>query len=116
GGAGADVFVFSANPTANNLVTITDFSHGVDILQFDHLAFTNTGTTPGSALSAANFVSSNTAAGAVAHDATDHFIYNSSSGALYYDADGSGAGAKVQIATLGTTVHPALTAADIHVA
>jgi hypothetical protein len=43
-----------------------------------------------------------------------HFLY--SSGALYYDADGSGAGAKVQIATLGTTVHPALTAADIHVA
>ncbi len=42
---------------------------------------------------------------------TDHrFIYNISNGALYFDADGSGAGARVQIATLSTKL--TLTAAD----
>jgi Ca2+-binding RTX toxin-like protein len=32
--------------------------------------------------------------------ATDRVVYNTSTGALYYDADGSGAGKAVQIAVL----------------
>jgi Ca2+-binding RTX toxin-like protein len=40
-------------------------------------------------------------------------VYNSSTGQLYYDADGSGAGAAQLIATL--TTHPAVAAADISV-
>jgi Ca2+-binding RTX toxin-like protein len=40
-------------------------------------------------------------------------VYNSSTGALYYDADGSGAGAAVLVATLQGT--PTVSATDITV-
>ena len=48
--------------------------------------------------------------GTVAADANDYLVYNQATGALFYDADGNGAGAAVQIALLGT--HPVLTNAD----
>ncbi|MET0743603.1 MAG: calcium-binding protein, partial [Microvirga sp.] len=38
--------------------------------------------------------------GAAAHDADDHLIYNRSTGALYYDSDGTGAAKQVLLATL----------------
>ena len=44
--------------------------------------------------------------GTAAADANDFIVYNNSTGALYYDADGSGATAAVQFATVysaGTT-------------
>ncbi|MFM2057171.1 MAG: hypothetical protein RLY71_1556, partial [Pseudomonadota bacterium] len=46
-----------------------------------------------------------------AADADDHLIYNTSTGALYYDADGLGGTGAVQIAKLGVGV--ALTASDV---
>jgi hypothetical protein len=45
-------------------------------------------------------------------DANDFIVYDIGSGVLAYDTDGNGAGAAVQIALLGITEHPALTAAD----
>jgi Ca2+-binding RTX toxin-like protein len=38
--------------------------------------------------------------GTKAHDGNDHVIYNKKSGALYYDADGTGAKEAIQVAAL----------------
>jgi Ca2+-binding RTX toxin-like protein len=46
-------------------------------------------------------------------EADDYLIYNSNTGALFYDANGNGTGQSVQIALLGTNL--ALTAADFSV-
>ena len=50
-----------------------------------------------------------------AHDATDRLIYNTTTGALYYDADGTGVTAAVQVALLGSTTHPTLAYDDFMV-
>ena len=49
--------------------------------------------------------------GTKATTASQHLIYNSGTGALFYDADGLGGAAQVQIAAL--TLHPVLAAGDI---
>ncbi|MDX2275216.1 MAG: calcium-binding protein [Hyphomonadaceae bacterium] len=94
GGAGADKFVLNVAGAANR-DTITDFVHGTDKVQLDNSVFTALGAdgvlAPGRFWIAAD-----------AHDANDRIVYNSSTGALFYDADGNGVGAKVQIATLDT--------------
>lgn len=102
GGAGLDLFRFTTAPTANK-DTLTDFSVADDTIQLENAVFKKF-TAPG-VLKAANFVK----AGA-AHDLNDYLVYNPATGALSYDADGSGAGAGVQIALLG--VNLALTNAD----
>ncbi len=45
------------------------------------------------------------------HLATDRVIYNTTTGALYYGADGSGSGAAVQIGVLDG--HPTLAYTDV---
>ena len=49
--------------------------------------------------------------GTKAKDGNDHVIYNSKTGALYFDDDGKGGDAKVKIAVLDH--HPTLTHHDI---
>jgi Ca2+-binding RTX toxin-like protein len=55
----------------------------------------------------------NGSVGTVALGAADRFIYNSSTGGLLFDADGTGSLAALQIASL--TNLPSLTNADIRV-
>jgi Ca2+-binding RTX toxin-like protein len=52
---------------------------------------------------------------APAATASTRITYDQATGVLSYDADGTGAGAAVQIAIVGTTTHPALTASDFTV-
>lgn len=111
GGAGDDTFVISGVTTVTNgLDTITDFkTAGADKIQFS-LAAVNTATNASLTAGAltANFVSG---AGAVAGAATDYFIYDTTTGILSFDADGSGAGAAVALVTLSGT--PTVVAGDI---
>ena len=69
------------------------------------------GSTPNGVLHASEFKTSigSTGVGTISgFDSNDHIIYNQTTGALYYDADGSGtASAAIQIALLGTLLsHP----------
>jgi Ca2+-binding RTX toxin-like protein len=108
GGAGNDVFVFNAAPGAANVDAVNDFASGLDRLRLDNAVFTAIG--PDGALNAAAFNAGDFTSG---QDASDRLIYNTTTGALYYDRDGSGAAASVQIATL--VDHPTLLATDIQV-
>ena len=111
GGAGVDKFVFDYNPNSTyNRDTITDFQSGTDILQFSLALFTGLGSNPG-ILSAEQFLSG---AGAVsAQNIDDRLIYNTTTGILYYDADGMGGIPALQVALMGTTFHPGLNSSDI---
>ncbi|MFT3957165.1 MAG: calcium-binding protein [Piscinibacter sp.] len=109
GGTGNDVFRFTVAPNAStNIDRIADFSAADDTIQLENAVFaklTTTGT-----LSASYF---RAGAGAHALDSNDYVIYDSTTGKLFYDADGSGSGAAVQIALL--TGAPAITSADIFI-
>jgi len=107
GGAGSDTFVF-ANALTANRDTVRDFAPGVDKLRLDDDIFT--ALTPG-ALSADAFVKGSGVTSA--QDASDRIVYDTATGALYYDADGAGGAAAVQFAVLAGTPHPALSATDI---
>ena len=116
GGKGNDLFVFNSKPNStSNIDKLTDFVHDKDHLQFSKTIFTGirttAGTSDGKTLNVSEFVSSTKATSGTT--ANSHLIYNSTSGTLYYDADGIGGGAAVKLAILGTTTHPVLTASDI---
>jgi Ca2+-binding RTX toxin-like protein len=109
GGAGNDVFVFDMKPhSSTNRDTIADFANVTgnnDRIWLDNAIFTKLGAGAAHALSPAFF-----RVGTAAADANDYIIYNKATGALFYDANGSGAGGAVQIATLLTK--PTLTVSD----
>jgi Ca2+-binding RTX toxin-like protein len=102
---GADTFVFASPLGAGNIDTITDFTTGIDRIQLSG----NAGE-PFVALAAGALATGSFATGSAAADANDYIVYNSATGALLYDADGNGAGAAVQFATLATGLN--LTAGD----
>ena len=91
GGLGRDTFEFdSALNAASNVDDITDFVAGYDRIRLDDSVFTQ--------LSGTTLNSSAFRAGAAAADADDRVIFNSATGNLYYDADGTGAGSQVLFA------------------
>ena len=108
GGANSDRFVFDTALGASNIDRITDFAKGTDKVVLDDDIFTKlgTGTAAGKALSAANYK-----VGAKAGDSDDYLIYDPTTDKLFYDKDGSGAGAAMQVATivLTGTAAPAVT-------
>ncbi len=105
GAGGADTFVFDTVLALNNIDEITDFAHGTDRIELDDAIFT--ALTAGT-LSAAAFTTG------VATTAAHRILYDADTGALSYDADGSGAGAAIQFATL--QAHLTITNMDFLVA
>ncbi len=110
GGAGNDNFVFDSvlNATTNK-DSISDFISGQDQIRLDKDIFTSLNNV--GVLSSQYFLANGTG---VAGDADDYLLYNTTSGALFYDADGNGQGVAVQFATL--TTKPAITANDFMIA
>ena len=116
GGADADWFLFTtpgslAAPDANK---VADFGHAVDRMGFRDAGF-NLGVDEGKGTATLQPIA--TSLFSTRPDGTfattgNRFAYNKATGALYYDANGSGSGSsRLLVATL--TTHPTLTASDI---
>ncbi|WP_428663882.1 hypothetical protein [Reyranella sp.] len=105
GGLGADIFVFGSSLHAPIVDTITDFNVAADTIRLDNAVFdtiVGTGT-----LSLAQFTAN---ASGTAQDASDRIIYETDTGKLFFDSNGSAAGGSIQFAKLGAGL--ALTNAD----
>ncbi len=112
GGDGADYFDFTnALNAKTNKDTITDFSAVDDTIRLENNIMPGLGAAT-EELAAGAFHSGTVT---IATEADDRIIYNISTGALYYDADGTGPTAAVKIAVIGSTIHPELTNADFMV-
>jgi Ca2+-binding RTX toxin-like protein len=105
GGTGLDRFKF--NSRTEGLDRIIDFVVADDTIEVSATGFAG-GLTANATITTAQLVIG-TAATTINH----RFIYNSTNGALFFDQDGSGVTAALQIATLGTGL--ALTNADFFV-
>ncbi len=95
GGAKADTFVFDTKLNAKtNVDAISGFSSVEDDIHLSKAIFGK--------LTASNNVlaSKHLRIGAAAKDKDDYLVYDKATGALFYDADGSGAGAAVKFAQL----------------
>ena len=105
GGFGADRFAFTSDLGNGNVDHIADFLHGADRILLSGGAGQPFAALAEGALAEGSFVT-----GIAAADADDFIIYDSASGQIFYDADGSGAGSAVLFATVQPGV--ALSAAD----
>jgi Ca2+-binding RTX toxin-like protein len=97
GYGGHDAFVFNTALGKYNIDKIADFDVSRDKIYLDHGIFA--GLQKG-ALATGDFH-----IGRSAHDASDHIIYNSATGALSFDSDGIGGHAQVQFASLSPHLH-----------
>ena len=93
GGAGKDRFHFdSALSATTNVDQLLDFTAVDDAMYLDRSVFT--------ALAAGTLSASAFVQGTAAGDADDRIVYDSATGRIFYDADGSGAGEAVLFATV----------------
>jgi uncharacterized protein (TIGR01370 family) len=95
GGAGSDQFRYAGGESGYD--RIIDFASGIDKIALNGVAFAHTATIA--------FVT-----GTAATSTNSTLLYDPNTGILSYDADGSGAGAAVQLAQLNTGI--SLTTAD----
>src|SRR6185503_10876995 len=97
GGQGSDVFLFRETGTANADL-LGDFASGLDKITLDAGVMTALGASGNFTANDARFWAAAGASGG--HDADDRVVYNTTTRQLFYDADGSGAGAAQLVATL----------------
>ncbi|WP_201861699.1 calcium-binding protein [Microvirga soli] len=97
-GTGKDVFVFDTKLSkTKNVDRIYDFSTKYDSIQLENKIFTKLGRDSSKGV---KFKSDMFVKGNAAQDREDRIVYDSKTGALYYDQDGTGSKAQVKIATL----------------
>src|SRR5204862_7800350 len=109
GGGGQDIYAF-AEFGSQNADTLANFATAWDASQLDAGGFSNIGATGRFSGGDVRFFA---AAGATAaHDADDRIVYNTSTGQLYYDADGGPGGAQLIARFQG---NPGIIASDINV-
>jgi serralysin len=87
---------------------VRDWAAGSDKVALDNSPMSALGATGNFASGDARFKANSTG---TATDTNDRVVYNTSTGSLYYDADGSGSGAAQLIATFSG--NPAVAATDI---
>ncbi|MFO0403521.1 MAG: calcium-binding protein, partial [Alphaproteobacteria bacterium] len=107
GGNGQDEFVFNTALILRNIDAIQDFNVADDTILLDRSVFSAVGSM--GTLGSTAFVT-----GTVATTLDHRIVYNSGTGALFYDADGSGGGATIQFATL-TVIGVPLTHDDFRI-
>lgn len=103
GGAGKDAFTFDTTPSSSkNVDVIVDFNVVDDTIRLNDTVFTK--------LKWGNLSASSFVVGEKALDSSDRIVYNDKTGALSYDADGTGSTAAVKFAAIENLAK--LTAAD----
>ncbi len=100
GGGGNDTFVFSVLETSANKDTIKDFNFANDLIVFMSSAFGGLAGAAGQSLGNSVALQDMFFVGTSAGDAEDRIIYDTVSGNLWYDEDGSGAAAQILVAVL----------------
>ena len=104
GGAGNDIIRFSS--PSNGVDTLADFTSGADVIQLSAGAF--------GLIAGASVVLSSGSSTPAATGTSSQFLYNTSTGALYFDQDGIGSAyGSIQIASL--TGQKTLSASDFQV-
>jgi Ca2+-binding RTX toxin-like protein len=98
GGKGKDAFVFNTKAAKGNKDKITDFNVKEDSIYLENSIFTKLGKKGTEAspfkLNKKNFANDK------AKDKDDYIVYNKKTGVISYDADGSGKGKAVEIASV----------------
>ncbi len=113
GEGGRDIFVFDTKPKkSTNLDKIMDFKVKDDSVWLDNAVFSKLGKS-GSEAKPAQMKSAYFVKGNKAKDKNDYIVYDNKKGILYYDQDGSGKKAAVEITKIGKKLP--LTADDFFV-
>ena len=99
GGRGTDNFVFNSALILGNADKITDFNHAADTIRLQNVVFTglSNGTLSESAFA------KNTAGKAM--DASDRILYETDTGKLFFDVDGTGGAAKIYFGSVGANLN-----------
>ncbi|GEO15972.1 calcium-binding protein [Microvirga aerophila] len=98
GGAGRDTFEFDTRLSSSNVDRVLDFNVRDDSFALDNAIFRRLGS--GSEERPGKLKSGYFKIATDAQDSNDYLLYDRATGVLSYDADGSGAGREIAIATL----------------